>query len=72
MVGNYSGTAHCAPGERSASMQRATKPMPCLNLSLALNDALNLDTAQGWISFPANAADFITSCDLGSPEFCPH
>lgn len=46
-VGNYSGRAHCAHGERSASVQRATKPMPCLNPSLALNGALNLDTAQG-------------------------
>lgn len=46
-VGNYSGTAHCAHGERSASVQRAAKPIPCLNPSLALNDALTLDTAQG-------------------------
>lgn len=45
-VENYSGTAHCAHGERS-SVQTATKPIPCLNPSLALNGALNLDTAQG-------------------------
>lgn len=46
-VRNYSETAHCAHGERSAPVQRGAKPIPCLNPSLALNDALNLDTAQG-------------------------
>lgn len=46
-VGNYTETAHCAHGKRSAPVQTATKPVPCLHPSLALNDALNLDTAQG-------------------------
>lgn len=46
-VGNSSETAHCAHGERSAPVQRAAKPIPYLNPSLAVNDALNLDIAQG-------------------------